>query len=96
MDGKSKSHPGFRRHRQQRHRAEIPVPDHCPSQGEQITFTDPSPEPDPREGLTPGSDVFRQASSVLKGRKGRGWLGRGRTHKAVADPSFETSASLSG
>lgn len=53
------------------------------------------PEPVPRGVLTLGTDVFKQA---LFGRGGRVWagLGVGENCRAAADPSFETSASLSG
>lgn len=52
-------------------------------------------EPVPRGALTPGTDVSRQALLGRGGRVGAG-LGMGEKCRAAADPSFETSASLSG
>lgn len=53
------------------------------------------PDPVPRRALTLHTDVFRQALFGRRGRVGAG-LGVGENSRAAADPSFETSASLSG
>lgn len=53
------------------------------------------PDTVPRGALTPGTDVFKQALFERGGRVGAG-LGVGENSRAAADPSFETSASLSG
>lgn len=62
----------------------------------------PPPHSPALQSLTPEGNLHRAAMFSGKhplfwrgGRVGAGW-GRGKTHEAAVDPSFETYASLSG